>query len=157
MKHLPAGPAIPASPVPSDGGPHAPPHPVAHARGRPDARRVFRDRVDAGVELARARTGGAAGGAACATAPTGSTATVNVTIKDFKFAPQPVQAKVGDVIQWANQDSAPHSATLDNGACDTKPISPGSNATLVFTAPGTYTYHCSVHPTQMKDYTIAVT
>ena len=82
---------------------------------------------------------------------------MNVTIKDFKFAPQPVQAKVGDVIQWANQDSAPHSATLDNGACDTKPISPGSNATLVFTAPGTYTYHCSVHPTQMKDYTIAVT
>ena len=102
-------------------------------------------------------SGGAAGGAACATAPAGSTATVNVTIKDFKFAPQPVQAKVGDVIQWANQDSAPHSATLDNGACDTKPISPGSNATLVFTAPGTYTYHCSVHPTQMKDYTIAVT
>ena len=104
-----------------------------------------------------AASGGAAGGAACATAPTGSTATVNVTIKDFKFAPQPVQAKVGDVIQWANQDSAPHSATLDNGACDTKPISPGSNATLVFTAPGTYSYHCSVHPTQMKDYTIAVT
>jgi plastocyanin len=98
----------------------------------------------------------AGGAAACAAAPSGATAAVTVTIKDFKFAPQPVQAKVGDVIAWSNQDSAPHSATLDNGACDTKPISQGSTAMLVFTAPGTYTYHCTVHPTQMKDYTIQV-
>jgi plastocyanin len=27
---------------------------------------------------------------------------------------------------------------------------------LVFTAPGTYTYHCKVHPSQMKGYTIEV-
>jgi plastocyanin len=98
----------------------------------------------------------AGGAAACATAPAGGTAATTVTIKDFKFSPQPVQAKVGDVIAWSNQDSAPHSATLDNGACDTKSISPGSTAMLVFTAPGTYTYHCAIHPTQMKDYTIQV-
>ena len=79
-----------------------------------------------------------------------------VTIKDFKFAPEPVQAKVGDVIAWTNSDTATHSATLDNGACDTKPIPVGATAMLVFTAPGTYTYHCSIHPTQMKGYTIQV-
>ena len=79
-----------------------------------------------------------------------------VTIKDFKFSPEPVQAKVGDVIAWTNSDTAPHSATLDNGACDTKTIAVGATAMLVFTAPGTYTYHCSVHPTQMKGYTIQV-
>ena len=110
----------------------------------------------ASVPAASAADSGGGAAAACAAAPAGATATVNVTIKDFKFAPQPIEAKVGDVIAWANQDSAPHSATLDNGACDTKPINPGSSATLVFTAPGTYTYHCSVHPTQMKDYTIEV-
>jgi plastocyanin len=98
----------------------------------------------------------APGSAACAAAPAGAAATVTVTIKDFKYAPQPVQAKVGDVIAWSNQDSAPHSATLDAGACDTKTINPGAQAMLVFNAPGTYTYHCSVHPTQMKDYSIEV-
>jgi len=97
------------------------------------------------------------GTAACAAAPAGATGTVTVTIKDFKFAPQPVTAKVGDVITWTNSDSAPHSATLDNGACDTDTINVGASASLVFSAPGTYTYHCKIHPTQMKDYTITVT
>jgi len=109
-----------------------------------------------GAASAPAASAGGDTGAACAAAPAGATAAVNVTIKDFKFSPQPVQAKVGDVVAWTNSDSAPHSVTLDNGSCDTKPISPGSAAMLVFTAPGTYTYHCSVHPTQMKDYTIQV-
>ncbi len=99
----------------------------------------------------------AGGGAACATAPAGSTATVNVTIKDFKFAPQPVQAKVGDIVAWTNQDgSTPHSATMDTAGCDTKAISGGATAMLVFSQPGTYTYHCSVHPATMKDYTVVV-
>lgn len=104
-----------------------------------------------------AASGGTSGGAsACAAAPAGATAVVTVTIKDFKFSPQPVQAKVGDVIVWSNQDSAPHSATLDDGTCDTKTINVGSQAGLVFSAPGTYTYHCAIHPTQMKGYTIEV-
>lgn len=109
-----------------------------------------------GAASAPAASAGGDGGAACAAAPAGATAAVTVTIKDFKFSPQPVQAKVGDVIAWTNADTAPHSATLDNGACDTKTISVGSTAMLVFTAAGTYTYHCSVHPTQMKDFTIQV-
>src|SRR5262245_54891283 len=102
-----------------------------------------------------AATGGG-GGAACAVAPAGSTGTVAVTIKDFKYAPTPIQAKVGDVITWTNQDSVPHSATLDNGACDTDSINNGASASLVFNTAGTYTYHCKVHPTQMKDQTIVV-
>ncbi len=100
--------------------------------------------------------GSLGGGAACAAAAAGAQATVTVAIKDFKFAPQPVQAKVGDVIAWSNQDSAPHSATLDDGTCDTKTINAGAQAMLVFSAPGTYKYHCAVHPAQMKDYTIEV-
>jgi plastocyanin len=98
----------------------------------------------------------AGGGAACAAAPAGATATVNVSIKNFKFNPQPVQAKVGDVVAWKNDDSAPHSATLDDGSCDTDQIAIGSSAMLTFTKAGTYTYHCKVHPAQMKDYTVVV-
>jgi plastocyanin len=97
-----------------------------------------------------------ASAAACATAPAGATATVNVSIKDFKFNPQPVSAKVGDVVAWKNDDSAPHSATMDDGSCDTDTINVGSSAMLVFTKAGTYTYHCKVHPSQMKGFTVEV-
>jgi plastocyanin len=98
-----------------------------------------------------------ASAAGCAAAPAGATATVNVSIKDFKFNPQPVSAKVGDVVAWKNDDSAPHSATMDAGSCDTDTINVGSSAMLVFSAAGTYTYHCKIHPTQMKGFTVVVT
>jgi plastocyanin len=106
---------------------------------------------------AAASASGAAGGAlSCATAPSGSTATVTVTIQGFQFSPQPVQAKVGDVVAWTNKDSAPHSATMDDGSCDTDSIAQNASAMLVFNAPGTYTYHCKIHPAQMKDVTVVV-
>ena len=103
-----------------------------------------------------AASGGAGGALSCATAPSGSTATVNVTIQNFQFSPQPVQAKVGDVVAWTNKDGAPHSATMDDGSCDTDSIASNATAMLVFNAPGTYTYHCKIHPAQMKDVTVVV-
>ncbi len=107
--------------------------------------------------VASAGAGASASAAACAKAPgADSTPAVTVTIKDFKYSPQPVQAKVGDVVAWKNDDSAPHSATMDSGACDTETIAVGATAMLVFTAAGTYTYHCAIHPGQMKDVTVEV-
>ena len=100
--------------------------------------------------------GSPASAGACATAPAGSTPATTVTIKNFAYSPQPVEAKVGDVIAWKNDDSAPHSATMDDGACDTDTINAGATAMLVFTAAGTYTYHCAIHPGQMKDVTVEV-
>jgi plastocyanin len=97
-----------------------------------------------------------AGGAACAPAAAGATAAVKATIKDFAFSPEPVTAKVGDVIGWTNNDSAGHTATLDDGTCTTDTIANGATGSLTFTAAGTYAYHCKIHPTQMKG-TITIT
>ncbi|HEX5014950.1 MAG TPA: cupredoxin family copper-binding protein [Candidatus Limnocylindrales bacterium] len=99
--------------------------------------------------------GGGGGGGACAKADAGATAAVTVEIKDFKFAPDPVEAAVGDAVGWTNGDSAPHTATLDDGSCDTGNINQGATGVLVFNEAGTYTYHCSIH-TNMKG-TINVT
>ena len=93
---------------------------------------------------------------ACATAPAGSTAATTVDIKNSAYGTPTVQAKVGDIVAWTNQDSIPHTATMDDGSCDTGQIAGGATAMLVFTAPGTYTYHCTVHPTTMKDVTVEV-
>jgi len=103
----------------------------------------------------QAASAGAGGAAACAVAPAGATAATTVTIKEFKFSPQTVEAKVGDAITWKNDDNAPHTATMDDGSCDTDTIAAGTSATLVFTAAGTYKYHCKIHAA-MKDVTVEV-
>jgi plastocyanin len=96
-----------------------------------------------------------ASAAACAVAPAGAAATVNATIKNFQFSPQPIQAKVGDVVAWKNDDSTAHTVTMDAGTCDSNSIAAGTSAMLVFTAPGTYAYHCKIHPA-MTGFTVEV-
>jgi hypothetical protein len=43
-------------------------------------------------------------------------------------------------------DSVTHTATGDNGSFDTGDIAAGSSATITFDNPGTFTYHCAIHP-----------
>ena len=80
-------------------------------------------------------------------APTTDAATVSVEMAEFAYAPAEATAKVGDVVAWANSDAAPHTASLDDGACETGNIPTGGTGALLFTAAGTYPYHCAIHPT----------
>ena len=84
-----------------------------------------------------------AAGGACA--PSTATATVAVAIKDFAF-PSTIDAKVGDVIGFTNEDSAPHTATLDDDSCTTENIAQGASGGLTFSAAGDYPFHCRIHP-----------
>lgn len=88
----------------------------------------------------------AAGGCTADSAP----ATVALSIKDFAFSPGTITVKVGDVLGWKNDDGAAHTATLDDGSCDTGRIGGGStgNRTFVFGADAagkTFSYHCAIH------------
>jgi plastocyanin len=83
----------------------------------------------------------------CRQAPDPVTNPVSVTISGNTYTPNPVQAKVGEPIQWGNEDGVPHTATLDDVDCDTGLISRGQTRTLVIAAAGTYPYHCEVHST----------
>ena len=94
-----------------------------------------------------------AGGAACS--ETKDAGAVAVSIKDFAFNPAAVTAKVGQVIAFTNNDTTAHTATLDAGGCTTPNIAPATSDGLVFTAAGTYPFHCSIH-SQMKG-TITIT
>jgi plastocyanin len=99
------------------------------------------------AEASTAASAPAGGGAACS--QTANAGQVAVAIKDFTFGPADIQAKVGDVITFTNNDSAPHTATLDDGACSTGTINSGASDGLTFTAAGTYPFHCKIH-SQMK-------
>ena len=94
----------------------------------------------------------AAAGGGCATSS--EAGAVSVGIENFAFAPADVTAAVGETITWTNSDSAPHTATLDDGACDTGNIAQNASAGLVFDAAGTYPYHCTIHPNMKGTITI---
>lgn len=77
-----------------------------------------------------------------AVSPGGNT----VTISNFSFAPTTLTVKVGDTVTWTNTDSVGHSAIADGGTFDTGIIAQGQTGKTTFTKAGTFTYHCSVHP-----------
>jgi plastocyanin len=95
----------------------------------------------------------AAGGAACS--ESASAGQVAVAVKDFAFGPAAIQAKVGQVIAFTNGDSVPHTATLDDGSCTTGTIAPATSDGLVFTAAGTYPFHCKIHTKMMGTITVS--
>jgi|1185.fasta_scaffold2043133_1 plastocyanin len=71
----------------------------------------------------------------------------SVTISDFKFAPASQTVKSGAKVAVTNEDSAPHSATADDGhSFDTGTLDQGSSQTISVTKPGRYAYHCTIHP-----------
>ena len=69
-----------------------------------------------------------------------------VQIRDFTFTPGNLQVPVGATVTWTNYDSAPHSATADNGTWDTGILSKDQHASVTFNTPGDFSYYCTLHP-----------
>lgn len=84
--------------------------------------------------------------------------TVDVTIEDFKFSPTNITIHAGMSVRWINHGPSAHTTSSDAGIWSSGTLSApngggvyggGSNGgsfTLAFAQPGTYTYHCEIHP-----------
>jgi plastocyanin len=72
-----------------------------------------------------------------------------VEIVDFTFSPATTTVQVGGKVNWANEDTAPHTATADDGSFDTGTIDPDKRGNATFKEAGTFSYICSIHP-EMK-------
>lgn len=82
-----------------------------------------------------------------APAPSGDAVrSAKVEIVDFAYDPDPVTVEEGGKVIWQNEDSAPHTATADDGSFDTGTLEEGKLKSENFKQPGTYTYICSIHP-----------
>ncbi len=73
----------------------------------------------------------------------------SISIRNFAFDPSTLTVKTGTAVTWVNNDGAPH--TIVSDAASSAPfssdtLSTGASYTFTFRAPGTYTYHCSIHP-----------
>ncbi len=69
-----------------------------------------------------------------------------VEIENFAYNPDPVTIQEGGKVIWINRDSEAHTATADDGSFDTGPLEEGKLKSETFKEPGTYTYHCTIHP-----------
>ncbi|MDQ3725253.1 MAG: cupredoxin family copper-binding protein [Actinomycetota bacterium] len=70
-----------------------------------------------------------------------------VDIVEFTYQPDPVVVSTGGKVTWQNQDTAPHTATADDGSFDTGTIEKGKIGSETFKEAGTYAYFCEIHPT----------
>lgn len=82
-----------------------------------------------------------------------SSKTHNVTIQNFAFAPPELKIKVGDSVTFTQKDSTIHTVDTDPHpdhtqlpGFDSGSLSQGQSYTHTFTKAGTFTYHCSPHP-----------
>jgi plastocyanin len=71
---------------------------------------------------------------------------VKVEIVEFTYQPDPVRVEAGGKVIWQNMDSAPHTATADDGSFDTGTLEEGKLKSESFKDPGTFTYFCAIHP-----------
>jgi plastocyanin len=81
-----------------------------------------------------------------AAAQTAPVATDHVVISGFAFSPAVAAVKVGTTVTWTQQDEDQHTVTANDGSFTSSPLVTGATYTHTFTAPGTYQYHCSIHP-----------
>jgi plastocyanin len=94
--------------------------------------------------------GGGASGPSAGAVPSagGSSKTPSaITISNFKFSPGTLRVQDGARIKVANDDSAPHTVTADNGdSFDSGTVDSGASTTIRAPAAGAYSYHCTIHP-----------
>lgn len=105
-------------------------------------------------------TGGAAptatSGASAPTPTAASGGSMSATwasdIKGFKLETFTIPA--GATVTWTNRDSAPHTATANNGAFDSMSLTTNATYSFTFSNPGTFDYHCGVHPSMTGTVTV---
>jgi plastocyanin len=72
-----------------------------------------------------------------------------IAIKIFAFSPATLTIKTGTTVTRMNQDEVIHQIASDPGtpvAFTSDSLTNGASYQFTFTQPGTYTYHCTIHP-----------
>jgi plastocyanin len=75
----------------------------------------------------------------------------DVSVRLFQFRPGDLQVKRGARVTWSNQDDIVHTVTSGtperrDGRFDHRLAGRDATATVEFTDPGVYPYHCTRHP-----------
>jgi plastocyanin len=79
--------------------------------------------------------------------------TITVTIEKMAFSPIEVNAKVGDTIEWVNNDTFAHTATVKGAWEVMLPVK--KSGSMVVEKAETIDYYCRFHPNMKGRITVA--
>lgn len=82
--------------------------------------------------------------------------TNTVTIANFAFSPADISVKAGTKVTWTNNDNTAHTVNETDGQSGPASgmVNPGASYSFTFDKPGTYHYHCSIHPEMTGTITV---
>ena len=69
-----------------------------------------------------------------------------VEIRDFSYQPDTLTVAAGTTVTWTNDGTVPHTVTSNQRTFDSGDIAPGGTFSYTFDQPGSYPYHCTLHP-----------
>ncbi|HET8732203.1 MAG TPA: cupredoxin domain-containing protein [Anaeromyxobacteraceae bacterium] len=69
-----------------------------------------------------------------------------IRIAQHRYEPRVITVSAGTTLRWVNEDEDPHTVTADGGAFASRGIDVHEAFTFTFSTPGTYRYHCALHP-----------
>ena len=78
--------------------------------------------------------------------------TLRITIDKMVFLPAEVEAKVGDTVEWINNDAFAHTATVKGGLEIMLP--PKKSGSVVMEKAGVVDYYCRFHPNMTGRITV---
>jgi plastocyanin len=70
------------------------------------------------------------------------------------YSPNPINVAVGTTITWTNNDTVTHTSTSDSSVWNSDSIAPQGSFSRMFSAAGTFPYHCSIHPGMVGTVTV---
>jgi plastocyanin len=91
-------------------------------------------------------------------APAGGSGSSAATasIKNFAFDPANIPIAAGGTVVWTNNDSTAHTVTFDDSSIKSSGnLNGGVKFSATFPAAGTFTYHCSIHPSMKGTVTVS--
>jgi len=85
--------------------------------------------------------------------PTADTSVSNtISIVNMAFNPTSYSVPVGTTVTWVNNDTVAHS--IKSTSFNSDNLNPGQSYSFTFSASGTYSYSCGIHPTMQGSITV---
>lgn len=75
-----------------------------------------------------------------------SAAGPQITIENFAFNPATLAVPVGTTVTWIKRDDEPHTGTSSENVFTSPGLDADKTFSYRFSTPGTYAYHCKLHP-----------
>jgi plastocyanin len=94
-------------------------------------------------------------GAAFVAAPASAAPKVStITLQQMAFGPVPAGLRVGDIIEWVNNDIFVHSATAKDKSFDLE-LKPKTHVRMTLKKAGAFAFYCRYHPGMMGRLVVA--